>query len=112
MALLTAIRPTSAGVTWTGTAVAASDTISVNDLGTLGAYLVVVNGGGSPDTVAITDSGVTPAGTAGTSTGSAVTNATSKVFYVSPKQANLATGLVTVTHRFTTTVTCFLIPLG
>lgn len=112
MALLTAIRPVAAGTTWTGTAVAASDTISVSDLGSLGAYLVVTNAGASPDTVAISDSGLTPAGTAGTATGSAVANATSKVFYISPRQANFTTGLVTVTHSFTTSVTCFLVPLG
>jgi hypothetical protein len=112
MALLTATRPTSVGVAWTPAAVAASDTISSNDLGSLGAYLVVINGGGSPDTVAISDSGVTPAGNAGTASGSAVTNATTEVFYISPRAVNPATSLVTVTHSFTTSVTYVLLPLG
>jgi hypothetical protein len=112
MALLTATRPTAAGATYAGAAVAASDTIAVADLGSLGAYLIVINGGGSSDTVAISDSGSTPAGNAGTSSGGSVTNATSKVFYIHPKAANPSTGVVTVTHSFTTSVTYVLLPLG
>jgi hypothetical protein len=81
-------------------------------LGTLGGHLLVFNAGGSPDTVAITDSGLTPAGQAGVSTGGSVTNATNEAFYISPKQADPATGLVTITHSFTTSVTCLFIPLG
>jgi hypothetical protein len=112
MALLTAHTPTKTGTTWSPAAVAASDTISAADLGTLGAFLVVFNGGGSSDTVAISDSGLTPAGSTGASTGGAVANATSKSFYISPKQVNFSTGLVTVTHSFTTSVTCILLPIG
>jgi hypothetical protein len=112
MAALTATRPTAVGATYAGAAVSASDTINTTDLGALGAFLVVINGGGSSDTVAITDSGTTPAGTAGTSTGGAVANATSKVFYIHPKQASPSTGLVTITHSFTTSVTYVLLPIG
>lgn len=112
MALLTATRPTSVGVVATATAVSASDTIAQADLGSRGAYLLVINGGGSPDTVAVSDSGVTPAGNAGTSSGGAVTNGTNKAFYIDPSAVNTSTQVVTVTHSFTTSVTCYLFPLG
>jgi hypothetical protein len=112
MALLTATRPTAAGVAYTPAAVSASDTISGNDLGSLGAYLVIINGGASPDNVTVSDSSFTPAGNAGTTVANAVANATSEVMYISPKAVNPSTNLVTVTHSFTTTVTCVLLPLG
>lgn len=112
MAALSAHQPSKTGTTWTPVAVAASDTISNTILGSLGCYLIVFNGGGSSDTVAITDSGLSPAGNAATSTGGAVANAVSKSFYISPKQASLTTGLVTITHSFTTSVTCLVLPLG
>lgn len=112
MALLTATRPTASGALLAGAAVSSSDTISGNDLGTAGAFLIVINAGASPDTVAISDSGLTPAGNAGTSSGGAVANATSRVFYISPRAVNASTNLVTVTHSFTTTVTYQLLPIG
>lgn len=112
MAALSAHTPVKTGTTWTPAAVAASDTISAAILGTLGCYLIVLNGGGSSDTVAITDSGLTPAGNAGASTGGAVANGVSKSFYISPKQVNPTTGVVTVTHSFTTSVTCVVLPIG
>lgn len=112
MAALTAHTPVKTGTVWTPAAVAASDTISAAILGTLGAYLIVFNGGGSSDTVAISDSGLSPAGNAAGSTGGAVANAVSKSFYISPKQVDIATGNVTVTHSFTTSVTCIVISVG
>jgi len=112
MALLTATRPTAAGVAWAPAAVSSSDTISANDLGQAGAWLVVLNGGGSPDNVTVSDAGVTPAGNAATTVANAVAATSSEVMYISPRQVNLATGLVTVTHSFTTSVTYVLLPLG
>lgn len=112
MALLTSVRGSLAGVAVTATAVSASDTIAQADLGANGAYLIVLNGGASPDTVAVSDSGNTPAGNAGTSSGGSVTNATNKMFFISPRAVNPSTGVVTVTHSFTTSVTCYLVPLG
>lgn len=111
MALLTATRPTAAGVAYTPAAVSASDTIAATDLGQLGAYLIIVNGGGSPDTVTVSDGGSSPAGNPGTALTSAVTNGTTKIMYISPRSANLS-GLVTVAHSFITTVTYVLLPLG
>jgi hypothetical protein len=99
-------------VVWTPAAVSASDTIAVADLGSLGAYLVVINGGGSSDTVTISDSGLTPAGNAATAGTNAIANATTEVMYISPRAVNPSTGVVTVAHSFTTSVTCVLLPLG
>lgn len=112
MALLTAIRPVAAGTAWSPAAVSASDTISSSDLGSLGAYLVVINGGGSPDNVTVSDSGLTPAGNAATTAAVAVTNGTTKAIYISPRAVNPSTGVVTVTHSFTTSVTYILIAVG
>jgi hypothetical protein len=41
-----------------------------------------------------------------------VTNATSKIFFIHPQQADPSTGLVTITHSVTSTVTYKLYPLG
>lgn len=112
MALLTATRPTTAGVAWSPAAVSASDTISSSDLGSQGAYLVVINGGGSPDTVTVVDPGLTPAGSAATNPTNSVTNATTEVMRISPAFVNPSTGFATVTHSFTTSVTCVLLPIG
>lgn len=112
MAALTATTPTAAGAAWTPAAVSASDTISASILGSLGAYLVILNGGASPDNVTVSDAGLTPASNAATTTANAVANGTSEVMYISPRAVNLATGVVTVTHSFTTSVTYVLLPLG
>jgi hypothetical protein len=112
MAALSAITPTRAGATSAGAAVSASDTITAAILGTNGVLLEIINGGGSPDTVAISDASTTNTGAPATAGGSSVTNATSKVFKIFRQQADTTTGLVTITHSFTTTVTYKLYPLG
>lgn len=107
MAALTAITPLVSGVASTGAAVSASDTIDQSLLGGRGAYLEIINGGGSSDTVTIQDFGTTPAGNALTSNQYtvSVTNGTSQIIHVKPSQVNPSTGLVTVAHSFTTSVT-------
>jgi hypothetical protein len=112
MALLTALRPASTGSTYTPAAVAASDTISAADLGALGAYLIVINGGGSPDNVTISDSGLTAAGNASSPTVVAVTNGTTKAIYIPPTGIHPTNLVKTIAHSFTTSVTCVLLPLG
>jgi hypothetical protein len=114
MALLTATRPTGAlpVATYTPAAVAASDTISANDLGVNGAYLIIINGGASSDTVTITDPGTTAAGSSATNPTNAVANGTTEVMRISPRFVNPSTNLVTVTHSYTTTVTYVLLPIG
>lgn len=112
MALLTATRPTAAGVAWSPAAVSASDTIAAADLGQLGAYLVIINGGASPDTVTVVDASLTPAGNAATNLTNSVTNGTTEVMYIPPKTQNPTTSVTTVTHSFTTSVTYVLLPIG
>jgi hypothetical protein len=112
VAAMTAITPTLLGTVATGVAVSASDTIAQALLGPRGAYLDVINAGGSPDTVAISDAGLTPAGNSAIAATDVIAAGTSQTFYISPTQVNPATGLITVTHSFTTTVTYKLFPNG
>lgn len=108
MALLTAITPVAAGTAWAPAAVSASDTIAAADLGQKGAYLVVINGGGSSDTVTVADPGFSPSGNAGTALTNAVANGTTEIMYIPPAW-NLSTLVATITHSFITSVTCVLI---
>lgn len=111
MAAMTATTPTRTGTATSGAAVSASDTIAASILGANGALLEIINGGGSPDNMTISDATVTATGAAAASNAPSVTNGTSKVFLVKPAQAD-ATGVVTVTHSFTTSVTYKLYPIG
>jgi hypothetical protein len=112
MGALTAITPVRAGVVTSGSAVAASDTISAAVLGARGVLLEVINGNASPDAMTISDSTITTSGAAAASLAPSVTNGTSKVFKVTPDMADPTTGLVTITHSVTSTVTYKLYPLG
>jgi tryptophan synthase beta subunit len=114
MAALTATTPTVAGVASAGAAVASSDTIAASILGQRGAYLEIINGNAGSDTMSISDAGTTAAGNAltGGTFAATVTNGTSKVFHIRPEQRAPSTGLVTVTHSVTATVTYKLYPLG
>jgi ApbE superfamily uncharacterized protein (UPF0280 family) len=112
MALLSPTQPTAAGVAWSPAAVSASDTIAASSLGTRGAYLVIINGGGSSDTVTVVDASVTPAGNAATNLTNAVANGTTEVMFIPPATLNTSTLVTTVTHSFTTSVTCVLLPIG
>jgi hypothetical protein len=112
MAALTATTPSRAGTTTAGAAVASSDTISGSVLGSYGAFLEVINGNASPDSMTISDASLTPTGAAAASNAPSVTNGTSKIFKIVPKQADTSTGLVTITHSVTATVTYKLYPLG
>lgn len=111
MAALSSFTPVRLGTVSAGAAVAATDTIASALLGTRGAYLEILNGGGSPDNMTISDAGNTPAGTPGGTYAATVTNGTNKEFFIAPSQADPATGLVTITHSFTTSVTYKLRPL-
>lgn len=114
MAALTAIVATNAGTVSTGTAVSASDTIAQSQLGSSGALLEVINAGGSTDNITISDNGATAAGNqlSGNTLAVSVANGSQKVFRLwNPGNVNPSTGLITVTHSFTTTVTCKLYPV-
>jgi hypothetical protein len=94
--------------------VSASDTITQAQLGSRGAYLVIINGNASPDVMSITDYSATDAGNnlPSNTYAATVANATSQVFFIKPQQVNPATGLVTVTHTVTATVTYQLFPVS
>lgn len=104
-ALTNAVTPTKAGVLVSATAVSASDTIASSYVGERGCYVRVINGGGSSDTVTVLDPSLTPAGNPAAPTTVAVANATTKMIYISKNNVDPATGLVTITHSFTTSVT-------
>lgn len=110
MALLTVTTPTRAGVVTSGSAVSASDTVSAQQLGQRGCILEVINGNASPDVMAISDASVTSTGAAAASNAPTVTNGTSKAFKLTPAMADPSTGLITITHSVTTTVTYKLYP--
>ncbi|HET6915733.1 MAG TPA: hypothetical protein VFH56_06540, partial [Acidimicrobiales bacterium] len=78
-----------------------------------GAYLEILNGGGSSDTVTVSDYGTTDSGNSLPSNTYTVTVAAgaNKVIYLHPQQVNPATGQVTVAHSFTTSVTYKLYPV-
>jgi len=107
VAALTAFTPLVTGVLNPGAAVAASDTIDQATLGARGVFLEIINGNASPDTVTIKDFSDTAAGNGLPSDQYtvSVTNATSKVIHIKPSQVDPSTGLVTITHSVTATVT-------
>lgn len=97
------------GTIVTQTAVAATDTLAV-DLGKQ-YVLMVVNGNASPDVVAITASGRDAFGRTMAAMSVSVTNATTQFIWLPLQQqlANSGTGLITITHSVTATVTCAVI---
>ena len=84
--------------------VAASDTITADPTATL--ILHVKNAGGSTDNITVSDAGSSPGGNPATSYATSVANATEGFIPIDPRLVNPTTGLVTVTHSFTTSVTC------
>ncbi len=117
MAALAGITATNTGTLSSGAAVTSTDTIDASLLGSRGALLEIINGNASPDAITISDSGLTPAGNAlnlspGGVIADTVTNGTSQVYRIRPEQVNPTTGLVTITHSVTPTVTCKLYPLS
>ncbi|GIE35897.1 hypothetical protein Ait01nite_089420 [Actinoplanes italicus] len=97
--------PGQTKVTVAPAAVTASDTISVNDIGDRGVLLQVINGGGSPINVTISDPNSTAVGNPGTTTPQAVANGTDGWFRVLPNHVNQTTGVATITYSGITSVT-------
>lgn len=114
MAALTAVTPTNTGASSAGATVSASDTVARSVMGPKGAYLEIINGNASVDNMTISDPGVTPAGNAlvGGTISASVAAGASRIFHLRPEQVTSATGLITVTHSVTTTVTYKLYPVG
>lgn len=111
MAALSATTPARTGTATSGAAVAASDTIALSVMGPYGCLLEIINGGGSSDSMTISDATTTSTGAAAASNAPSVSNGASKVFLIRREQADSSTGLVTVTHSFTTSVTYKLYPI-
>lgn len=109
MALLTTQSVGLTGVAPSYGAVSGSDTLNPST----GLFLHVKNAGASPDTVAIVDGGVTPGGSSATNPTVSVPATTGdRMIYIPPAFVNPSTGLITVTHSFTTSVTCALLRVG
>ena len=105
MAALTSTSSALAGTAPAPVAVSASDTIALTQFGATGVDVRVINGGGSSDTVTITDPNLTVMGSAATNPTVAVANGTTKVIFIPLSAVNQATGLATVAHSFITSVT-------
>lgn len=112
MGALTGITPTRLGASAGGNPVAATDTIDAALLGVNGALLEIINAGGSPDNMTISDAGATPAGTPAVPYAATVAAGGSSAFKIDRRQVDPVTQKVTVTHSFTTTVTYKLFSLG
>lgn len=111
MSNLALILPLRGGaVSTAGAAVASSDTITRAVLGNRGVLLEIINGNASSDVMSISDASTTP--TEGTAAAIAPTllTATSRIFKILPQQADPTTGLVTITHSVTSTVTYKMYP--
>ena len=108
MALLSVQAMASAGLQATYGAVSASDTADVSNGHT---FLHVKNGGASSDTVTVVTPG-TVDGLAITDRTVTVANGTEKFIPLNPATyTDPATGLATITHSYTTSVTCALVTL-
>jgi hypothetical protein len=109
MAALTMTTPVSTGAAVTINTGTASDTITATQLGTQGCNLIAITAG-TINTITISDAGVTPANNPATVTGVATVATGQKVFYISPSQVNVGTGLVTITAAPATSLTYVLVP--
>lgn len=115
MAAIVAIVPTNTGTASTGIGVAASDTIAQSILGPRGGTLEIINNGAGTDNITISDNGATGAGnqlTGNTIAASVANGGASKVFDISNEQVNPSTGLITITHSVTASVTYKYYPVG
>lgn len=110
MGALALTLPARGGTVTAGAAVASTDTIARNVLGSRGVLLEIINGNASPDVMSISDASVTPSEAAAAALAPTVTNATSKIFKLLPSMADPITGLITITHSVTATVTYKMYP--
>lgn len=101
MALISTQQMSGAGTAAAYTAVSASDTADISNGRT---FLHVKNAGASPDTATLITPGTVGPGLAIADNAVTVTNATEK--FIGPLDPALYGPVVTVTHSFTTSVTC------
>lgn len=102
MALLT-VQQIGSPSTPTYAAVAASDTVPADPAGLI---LHVKNVGGSSDTVTLTDPGLTPAGSVAANPSFSVPATTGDRMYMLSSSLQNSSGIITISHSFTTSVTC------
>lgn len=102
MALLS-VQQIGSPTTPTYAAVSSSDTVVADPNGLI---LHVKNAGGSSDTVTLTDPGTTPAGSAATNPTFSVPATTGDRMYKLPASLANSSGIITIGHGFTTSVTC------
>lgn len=110
MGALALTIPTRAGTLSPGAAVASTDTIARNVLGTRGVNLEIINGNAAADNMTISDASVTPSEAAAAALAPTVANGTARVFKLLPSMADPVTGLITITHSVTATVTYKMTP--
>lgn len=110
MGALALSSPSRGGIVSTGAAVAASDTINRVVLGTRGVLLEIINGNAGADAMTISDASSTPSEAAAVALAPSVAAGASKVFKILPSMADQITGLVTITHGVTATVTYKMYP--
>jgi len=110
MSALALTLPSRGGTTSTGVAVAATDTINRVVLGTRGVLLEIINGNAGADAMTISDASTTPSEGAAAALAPSVAAGTSKIFKILPSMADPITGLVTITHGVTATVTYKMYP--
>jgi hypothetical protein len=105
MALLTKIKAAIEGAAYTLTAVAASDTFQNNGE----CYLIVNNGGASSDSVTIVARGKCECGDLHNEVVTVANGSAKIIGPFRPDRFNDSSGLVTVQHSYTTSVTCAVI---
>jgi hypothetical protein len=96
MAALTLTVPTTTGAVCTTASASPSDTITQTQLGTAGCNLRISTAG-TASNVSISDGGATPSSNPGTVTPIAMGATEVRYAFISPSQANIGTGLVTIT---------------
>lgn len=112
MTALVSTIPTRAGTASPGAPVAASDTITAGQLGAIGAVLEILNGNAAADNMTISDASITPTGGAAAAIAPSVPAGANRAFFIDRRQADLTTGLVTITHSVIATVSYKLYPIG
>jgi hypothetical protein len=104
MAALIAVSITLAGVTPTAVVANATDTIAAGQFGANGVILRVTNAGGSPDNITVVDPNRTLLGYPGEEVVIAVPAAGVRQILIPITAIDQATGLATINHSFTTSV--------
>lgn len=95
MAALNLTVPTAAGAICTPNSASASDTLTQAQIGA--GVNLRISTAGTTSNVSISDAGLTPSGNAGTIVAIAMAATQVRYAFIGPTQANLGTGLVTIT---------------